>query len=208
MKPVSRVLTIKPFSMNKLAIGIVCALAILIVGYLALNYVQPQREAAVLDSTPYEATISGTYGCLPHSDTTGPQTDECAFGLQADSGEWYAVNFGASARAAELFRSGAHVKVQGTVVRKEALNSDHWQKYNMKGIFTVTTTLESDQPTTPPAGASVKINIDAVCEGALAYMSFPNGDDAAKFVAECKEGAHPEVIEKYKADMQLDGAAI
>jgi|GEM_PF-1177757 len=47
----------------------------------------------------------------------------------------------------------------------------------------------------------VKINIDLVCEGALAYMSFPDEDSADQFVAECKEGEHPEVIERYKAEM-------
>ena len=59
-----------------------------------------------------------------------------------------------------------------------------------------------------PVG-NAKININAVCEGALAYMSFPDGASADKFVQDCKDGKHPEVIEKYKADMGLgDGAAI
>lgn len=54
-----------------------------------------------------------------------------------------------------------------------------------------------------------KININTVCEGALAYMSFSDGASADAFVAECKEGKHPEVIERFKADMNLgDGAAI
>jgi hypothetical protein len=58
-------------------------------------------------------------------------------------------------------------------------------------------------------GTSVKINIDAVCEGALAYMTFPDGKSADAFVAECKEGKHPEVIEKFKKDMGVgDGKAI
>jgi hypothetical protein len=62
------------------------------------------------------------------------------------------------------------------------------------------------QQTGAPTG---KLNINAVCDGALAYMTFPNGADAEKFVADCKEGKHPEVIEKYKADAGLgDGAAI
>lgn len=60
----------------------------------------------------------------------------------------------------------------------------------------------------PPAASAGKININAVCEGALAYMTFPDGASAEAFVAECKEGKHPEVIEKYKADLNLDGAAI
>lgn len=58
-------------------------------------------------------------------------------------------------------------------------------------------------------GAQGKLDINAVCEGVLAYMTFPDGASADAYVAECKEGKHPEVIEKYKADMGLgDGAAI
>lgn len=156
------------------------------------------------DSTPQDVTLSGTYGCLPHVDTSGPQTDECAFGIQTDTGDWYAVNFGASADAMNQFQSGAHVTAEGFVVLKEALSTNQWAKYNMKGIFTVTKILE---PGSAPAQG--KLNINVVCEGALAYMTFPDGESAAKFVAECKEGKHPEVIEQYKAQMGLgDGAAI
>ncbi|HEY4487466.1 MAG TPA: hypothetical protein VI483_01735 [Candidatus Paceibacterota bacterium] len=40
-------------------------------------------------------------------------------------------------------------------------------------------------------------------------MSFPDGASAEAFVQECREGKHPEVIEKYKADINLgDGAGI
>lgn len=54
-----------------------------------------------------------------------------------------------------------------------------------------------------------KINIDVVCQGALAYMTFKDGASADAFVAECKEGKHPEVIERFKVDMNLgDGAKI
>ena len=54
-----------------------------------------------------------------------------------------------------------------------------------------------------------KLDINVVCEGALAYMSFPDGESAEQFVAECKAGEHPEVIERYKAEMNLgDGAEV
>jgi hypothetical protein len=57
--------------------------------------------------------------------------------------------------------------------------------------------------------AQGKLDINAVCQGALAYMTFSDGASADAFVAECKEGKHPEVIERFKADMNLgDGAAI
>jgi hypothetical protein len=100
-------------------------------------------EPVALDSTPKIATLSGTYVCLPHLDTSGPQTEECAFGLKTDEGVYYAVNFGASASAMEQFQSGAHVTAEGFIVIKEALSSNQWEKYNMKGIFTVTKILQA-----------------------------------------------------------------
>lgn len=184
-------------------IGAVIVLAA--AGYLLFSGAGTQPIAADLDATPRNVTLSGTYECLPHLDTTGPQTMECAFGIRTDDGEYYAVNFGQSAGAMEQFQAGAHVTAEGFVVIKEALSTDHWQKYNMKGIFTVTRVIDPAPANTPQA----KINIDAVCEGALAYMSFSDAVNAAQFVADCKEGKHPEVIEQYKAQMNLgDGAMI
>ncbi len=52
-----------------------------------------------------------------------------------------------------------------------------------------------------------KININVVCDEALAYMSFPDGKSADKFLVDCKEGKHPEVIEQYKVRMGL-GAGV
>ena len=57
------------------------------------------------------------------------------------------------------------------------------------------------------AATQGKLDINAVCEGALAYMTFPDGESAEAFVEECKEGEHPEVIERYKADMNLGAGA-
>jgi hypothetical protein len=54
-----------------------------------------------------------------------------------------------------------------------------------------------------------KLNIVTICQDALSYMTFPAGtNDADKFVADCKAGKHPEVIEKYKTDHNLNGATI
>lgn len=54
-----------------------------------------------------------------------------------------------------------------------------------------------------------KLNINVVCEGALAYMTFPDAASADAFVEECKAGEHPEIIERYKAQMNLgDGAQL
>jgi hypothetical protein len=50
---------------------------------------------------------------------------------------------------------------------------------------------------------SAKLDMAVVCNSALSYMSFPDGQSADKFVADCKEGKYPEVIERYKADMNI-----
>jgi hypothetical protein len=99
-------------------------------------------NAPVLDATPKNVTLSGTYTCLPHLDTKAPTTDECVFGLKTDDGEYYMVNFGQSASAMEQFNKRAHITAEGFVVIKEALSTDKWVKYNMKGIFTITKVLK------------------------------------------------------------------
>lgn len=70
-------------------------------------------------------------------------------------------------------------------------------------------TTPNEVSTTPAPASMGKLNINVVCESALTYMTFPDGASADKFVAECKEGQHPDVIERYKAQMNLgDGAMI
>jgi len=51
--------------------------------------------------------------------------------------------------------------------------------------------------------SNVRLNIDTICEGALAYMTFPSGAAAEAFVQECKNGEHPEVIEQWKIQMGI-----
>jgi hypothetical protein len=67
--------------------------------------------------------------------------------------------------------------------------------------------VESTDQNSTSTMPQAKINIDEVCEGALAYMSFPDGEAAEKFVADCKDGKHPEVIRQYIVDMNLGTGA-
>jgi hypothetical protein len=84
-----------------------------------------------------DVTLSGTFNCLPHKDTTGPQTEECAFGFTTDDGINYALNFGQSSTMASQFQSGMHGTYSGFVTPIETLSSDQWQKYDIAGIFTI-----------------------------------------------------------------------
>lgn len=67
---------------------------------------------------------------------------------------------------------------------------------------------EAFSPQTQNSSADqAKIDIDSVCRGALAYMTFPDAAAAEIFVTECKEGKHPEVIEQYKVQMGITNDA-
>lgn len=57
---------------------------------------------------------------------------------------------------------------------------------------------------------NAKINIDMVCNDALEYMdSIKDATSAAKYVQDCKDGKHPEAVERYIKSINLpDDAAI
>ncbi|MCK9187364.1 MAG: hypothetical protein M0P05_02415 [Candidatus Colwellbacteria bacterium] len=62
-------------------------------------------------------SIAGVMVCLPHWDTSGPQTLECAFGVQDDFGNYYALrdsnsNFGNIAGIS----TGTAVQVEGLLI--------------------------------------------------------------------------------------------
>jgi hypothetical protein len=47
--------------------------------------------APAATSKPGDVTITGTILCLPHKDTSGPQTMECAYGLKDEAGNYYGL---------------------------------------------------------------------------------------------------------------------
>ncbi len=102
------------------------------------SFVKSFRFIDPVDVAPKSVTLSGVYVCLPHLVESDFQTEECAFGLKVDNGDFYAVNFGQSADAMKRFMAGERVTAEGFVVIKEALSSNQWANYRMKGIFTIT----------------------------------------------------------------------
>lgn len=54
-----------------------------------------------------------------------------------------------------------------------------------------------------------QINTDLACNQAISYMRFTDAKSLEVFMIDCKAGKHPEVIDTYRADMNLnDGANI
>lgn len=122
-----------PKHINKIAV-IAIAAVILPIILASNNKITRLKDTA----TPQNVTLSGTYVCLPFIDTKMLESEECVFGLKTDDGAYYMVNFGQSSSAKEQFDKRAHIAAEGFVVPKEALSTDHWVPYNMKGIFTIT----------------------------------------------------------------------
>jgi hypothetical protein len=75
-------------------------------------------------------------------------------------------------------------------------------------IFTILVFIKGGIKEKAPLLPQGKIDVNVVCKSALAYMSFPNSKEADIFVEECVDGKHPEVIQKYIKDLNLDGAKI
>lgn len=121
-----------------------------VVGVIVLSgvlFFVTARDAVVLPdtgaSTPTDdavastkQTLDGVWECLPHKNTNGPQTAECALGL-AVAAAHYGLDLAAVQGAAVEYTSGAHVRVVGTVVPRAALNTNAWQTYNMEAIIHV-----------------------------------------------------------------------
>lgn len=129
--------------MKKLLIIIGILLVVGTVGFFAFNqYIYNQKQGSGEPVVPYEGTLSGTYVCLPHKDTTGPQTLECAFGLKTQTGEYYALDFGQGDPT--QFMGGQEVTLTGTITPIEMLSSDQWQKYDVVGILSVKTTSDGN----------------------------------------------------------------
>ncbi len=105
------------------------------------NYIYQQKQGNGQGTEPYRATLSGEYLCLPHVDTSGPQTLECALGLRTDVGEYYAIDLSLMSQEHRPLVTGERISANGLVTPTERLSTDHWRQYPIEGIFSVTDSL-------------------------------------------------------------------
>jgi hypothetical protein len=115
------------------------AIVVLVAGFYALNaYIYAEKQGDPGDIKAYRGTLTGEVVCLPHADTDGPQTMECAFGMKTDVGEYYALDLSLMSQENPGLDSGDRFTANGLITPIEMLSSDHWQKYAIEGIFSVT----------------------------------------------------------------------
>lgn len=108
----------------------------------ATTYVRPDQNAPVGEASSSGAaavpasgspiTVTGKIVCLPHKDTSGPQTLECALGLQTDSGTYYALSDEKGPAGISSIDTNQRIEVTG--IFKPHSNS----QYQDIGVITVT----------------------------------------------------------------------
>ena len=135
--------------MNKILFVVIVFMLIVVGGFFVLNtYIYNEKQATIEEMgksyEPYPATLSGEYICLPHVDQTGPQTDECANGIKTDVGEYYAVDMNLISQTPTELKTGQHFTASGVITPIERLSTDHWRKYPIVGIFSITDSLVAE----------------------------------------------------------------
>ncbi len=86
-------------------------------------------------------TMEGEVVCLPHKNTSGPQTMECAIGIQVNKITYYVLDTNLLSANPPQFTTGNRIRANGVLTPIERLNTDHWNTYDVKGIFSVTDSL-------------------------------------------------------------------
>lgn len=99
---------------------------------------EPRQPTAPVDAyQPQRMSLEGTLVCLPHAPGY-PPTKECAMGLRTADGTHYAVDFALMSSIPEEHRVGDRIAANGVMVPIERLSTDHWRKYAIVGIFSIT----------------------------------------------------------------------
>lgn len=117
------------FAFTVLALVIVVGIVVFALVKNSPNNLQPSAEPP----TEGPVRIQGEAVCLPHKDTTGPQTMECAYGLKDKDGLYYALRDTENDYSNIIsIPAGQQVVVTGTLKHGED------SKYRIVGTIEVT----------------------------------------------------------------------
>lgn len=122
---------------------------VLIGGFFALytyTHTTKQNNQNIVSNpvaTSYAADLTGRFICLtPKVGVVA--TKECRFGLVLATGEQYALDFNRLNQIPSI-QNGRRFTAEGLVTPVESLSSDEWQKYEIRGIFSVTEIIEVEE---------------------------------------------------------------
>ncbi len=129
--------------MKKLLLSIGACLLVVVLGFYAFNaYIYAEKQGEPNAIVSYRGTLTGEVVCLPHADTTGPQTKECAIGMKTETGEYYSLDFGTFSQERPDLGTGDRFTATGLITPAEMLSNDQWKKYAIEGIFSVTDSVQ------------------------------------------------------------------
>ncbi len=117
-------------------------LIVVIAGAAGIASWQMQSMPDVVALSPIvqrETLLTGISECLPHRETGGTITMECALGLLADDGLHYALDL--RELQSDLlfdFPTGQVFSLAGILVPIAQISNDTWRKYDIAGILRVT----------------------------------------------------------------------
>ncbi|MDD5098750.1 MAG: eight-cysteine-cluster domain-containing protein [Candidatus Colwellbacteria bacterium] len=115
--------------MNKRGLVLIILLTALVAAALFASYMWWSQSVKTEETEQVSQliTVQGEIVCLPHRDTSGPQTLECAIGLKADSGSYYKIETDGDIYS---FSTGSRVSVTGNIKSPE-----EGDIYNIEGIL-------------------------------------------------------------------------
>lgn len=164
-------------------------IAIIASAFLVLRFFKPfASEGEPTDVTVSvregQITVKGKIVCLPHKNSKGPQTLECAYGLKDEKGVYYALSSG-SADISDIGRydTDREVLIAGN------LNPQNDTKYQNIGVIEVENISYSDSPQR------------ATLEGTVVCL--PKRDTDGPVTMECALGLLTEEGEYYALDFGL-----
>ena len=93
-------------------------------------------EGAVGGVSRQEVIMEGEVVCLPHRNTSGPTTMECAYGLRDDLGNYYGLDAtNLSSTTPPEYEVGDRISIEGELVPQEDMPANFWNTYNITGLI-------------------------------------------------------------------------
>ncbi len=137
----------KLFFMQRKTVAAALVLLLVGLGFLLSNKQIDDNRGADNDPTllptgvsvPKEfKTVAGTIICLPHKETSGPVTLECAFGLQAEDGNYGLRTEHIQDDGLPIYDTGDKIEVTGRLINIEDLEKDErLRNYDIKGVIVI-----------------------------------------------------------------------
>lgn len=99
------------------------------------------------NTTSQRTTLHGSVICLPLKDTSKPSDSICNLAIQTSNGN-YLFDTNLMSATPPQYKVGDTIKANGVITPIENLSTNHWQNYDVKGIFSATDGFEVTSPLT------------------------------------------------------------